>query len=380
MSRKSWLLAAALMFLPVGIAAAQTKTPPLVLARTGWLYAGGKPVTLGGQDYLKGSMYAEFMIPAKQTHPWPVVMVHGGSMSGTNFTGTPDGREGWAQSFARQGYAVYVVDQVGRGRSPYTPEMYGPAALVPRQNSLARFVAQEKYRQWPQAHLHTQWPGNGELDDPVSEQLQASNLPAIKDFDEQQLLNRDALLALLEKIGPAVLLVHSQAGAFGWPVADARPDLVKAIIGIEPSGPPVHDVVFHGAPDWFSDAAKVKPYGLGSDPLTYAPALNNPGDLSFVREAKADGPGLVQCWLQAEPARQLPQLEKMPILVLSSEASYHAPYDHCTVKYLRQAGVHPTFIRLADLGIHGNSHMMMVEKNNATIANVIVGWLNKSVK
>jgi len=380
MRKKFWLVAAALMLLPVGGASAQSKNPPLVLARTGWVYAGGKPVTLGGHEYLKGSMYAEFMIPAKQTHPYPVVMVHGGSMSGTNFTGTPDGREGWAQYFVRHGYAVYVVDQIGRGRSPYTPEMYGPAELVPRDNSIGRFVAQEKFNQWPQAHLHSQWPGTGDINDPVSEQLQASNLPAIKDFDEQQVLNRDALLALLEKIGPAVLLVHSQAGAFGWPVADARPDLVKGIIGIEPNGPPVHDIEFHGTPDWFSDNAKLKPYALGSDKLTYAPPLKDPGELSFVREDKADAPGLVQCWLQKEPARQLPQLEKMPILVVSSEASYHAPYDHCTVKYLQQAGVHPTFIKLANVGIHGNSHMMMVEKNNAAIAGVIVGWLDKSVK
>jgi hypothetical protein len=49
------------------------------------------------------------------------------------------------------------------------------------------------------------------------------------------------------------------------------------------------------------------------------------------------------------------------------------------VKYLEQAGVHPTFIKLADKGIHGNSHMMMVEKNNADIAAVLVGWLNEAV-
>ena len=75
----------------------------------------------------------------------------------------------------------------------------------------------------------------------------------------------------------------------------------------------------------------------------------------------------MQCWKQAEPARQLPNL-KMPILVLMSEASYHAPYDHCTVKYLQQAGAKPTFTRLADLGIKGNSHVMMQEKNNKEIA------------
>ncbi len=56
-------------------------------------------------------MYVDDPHPAKQTHPYPIIMVHGGSMSGTNYTGTPDGREGWAQYFVRQGYAVYVVDQ-----------------------------------------------------------------------------------------------------------------------------------------------------------------------------------------------------------------------------------------------------------------------------
>jgi hypothetical protein len=69
----------------------------------------------------------------------------------------------------------------------------------------------------------------------------------------------------------------------------------------------------------------------------------------------------------------------MPVLVLSAEASYHAPYDHCTVKYLEQAGVRPTWIKLADLNIRGNSHVMMMEKNSAEIAAVIAGWLDKTV-
>jgi pimeloyl-ACP methyl ester carboxylesterase len=89
----------------------------LVLAKTGWLYVGGHVTTIDNKQYTVGQMYAEYMIPAKQTHPYPVVMVHGGTMSGTNYTGTPDGREGWAQLFARAGYAVYIVDQVGKGRS-----------------------------------------------------------------------------------------------------------------------------------------------------------------------------------------------------------------------------------------------------------------------
>ena len=64
----------------------------------------------------------------------------------------------------------------------------------------------------------------------------------------------------------------------------------------------------------------------------------------------------------------------MPILVLYlEEASYHGArdYDHCTVRYLQQAGVKPSYIKLADIGIHGNSHVMMLEKNNQEIAAVI---------
>ena len=64
--------------------------------------------------------------------------------------------------------------------------------------------------------------------------------------------------------------------------------------------------------------------------------------------------------------------------MLTAEASYHAPYDHCTVRYLEQAGVKPTAIRLADSGIRGNSHVMMLEKNSKEIAAVIAGWLDKT--
>ena len=98
-----------------------------------------------------------------------------------------------------------------------------------------------------------------------------------------------------------------------------------------------------------------------------------------MQEETADGPGLVKCWVQAAPARQLPNLQKMPVLVLSAEASYHAPYDHCTVKYLQQAGIRPTWIKLADVGIRGNSHVMMLEKNSKQIAAVIARWLEKAL-
>jgi pimeloyl-ACP methyl ester carboxylesterase len=350
---------------------------PLSIAREGYLFAGGKYSTINGRQVMSGHLYAEFQIPSKMTHPYPIVMVHGGGQSGTNFTGTPEGREGWAQFFLREGYAVYVVDQPGRGRAAYPSEVYG--ALSPASNPETvqqRFTTIERYNLWPQAHLHSQWPGAGEPGDPIFDQFIASQMPGIPDFTTQQVLNRDAIVALLEKIGPAILLTHSQSGAFGWPVADARPDLVKAILAVEPSGPPFFDIQNVRAPEWFRYApTKARPWGVTADPLAYSPPAANASDLEIVQQEKPDGPDLSTCWMQKEPARQLPNLQKVPILVLSSEASYHASYDHCTVKYLEQAGVPTMWIRLGDVGIHGNGHMMMLEKNNLEIAAVLSRWL-----
>ena len=96
----------------------------------------------------------------------------------------------------------------------------------------------------------------------------------------------------------------------GWPIADRRPNLVKAIVAVEPSGPPVHDIDFKGAPDWFSDVAKTKISGLGDIPLTYDPPLKDGEQLAFVRQDEPDKPDLVRCWSQAAPARKLVNLER----------------------------------------------------------------------
>jgi pimeloyl-ACP methyl ester carboxylesterase len=347
---------------------------PLVIARQGWFFAGGRIDGSIEGSPMVGQMYVEYQIPDKLAHPYPVVMIHGGSQTGTNFTGTPDGREGWAQHFLRKGYAVYVVDQVARGRAAHWSQVHG-AVTAPRLGFVEqRFVAPERSKLWPQAHLHTQWPGSGEPGDAAFDQFYASQVPSIVDFAKQQRLNRDAGIALIDRIGPAILLTHSQSGAFGWPIADARPHLVKAIVAVEPSGPPVHDVEFKGAPDWFADAAKTKLSGLGEVPLTYDP----PGAPDFVREDAPDAPDLVRCWVQKGPARQLVNLKSIPVLVVMSEASYHASYDHCTVKYLRKAGVNTTFMPLAKSNIRGNGHMMMLEKNNEKIAEAMMNWLGET--
>jgi pimeloyl-ACP methyl ester carboxylesterase len=114
-------------------------------------------------------------------------------------------------------------------------------------------------------------------------------------------------------------------------------------------------------------------------PLAYDPPVSEAAPLAFVREDKPERPDYVRCWAQAEPARKLVNLRSTPILIVTSEASYHAPYDHCTVRYLAQAGVKSTFVRLPDVGIHGNGHMMMLEKNSDAIAGVMADWLDRAL-
>src|SRR5581483_7347373 len=179
------LAAACLAALPFGAARdAGAAEAPLVIAKSGYLFAGGKIDTSLPGSPMIGQLYAEFQIPQKLMHPYPIVMIHGGSQTGTNFTGTPDGREGWAQYFLRRGYAVYVVDQVARGRSPHWSMSQGPVADANLKRTEQRFTAPEKSNLWPQAKLHTQWPGAGQAGDPTFDQFYASQFPSLSSFQK----------------------------------------------------------------------------------------------------------------------------------------------------------------------------------------------------
>jgi pimeloyl-ACP methyl ester carboxylesterase len=353
--------------------AAQTASvsPP----RTGYFFVGGRYVETEKGPLMQRQMYVEYQIPAVRTQRYPIVMIHGAAQTGTNFTGTPDGRKGWAEYFVEQGYAVYVIDQPARGRSPYMDSL-GALTRFPASQIEQRFTAHEKFNLWPQAKLHTQWPGEGprkgQRGDPVFDQFYASQVQYIASNAVTQELNRDAGAALLDKIGPAIVFTHSQSGAIGWPMADARPKLVKAIVAAEPSGPPFANAVFGEEP--------ARLWGVTDIPMTYDPPVSDPKQISVARESAADGPNLERCRLQAEPARRMPNLAGIPILILAAESSYHAVYDHCTAKYLAQAGVANDFVRLENVGIRGNGHMLMIEKNNLEIAAYIAGWLRKSVR
>jgi pimeloyl-ACP methyl ester carboxylesterase len=352
---------------------------PLEIADQGCFFAGGRYIEAQGGRTMQGQMFVQYQVPAKRRYPHPVVMIHGGGQTAVNFLGTPDGRRGWADYFLANGYAVYLVDQPGRGRSGYFTG-YGQSASRATGAIAERFSAPERVNKWPQAALHTQWPGGGVADDPHFDQFYASQVASMEDIAQLEGMMREAGAALLDRIGNAILLTHSQGGPFGWTIADARPKLVKGILSIEPNGAPVWEVKFKGAPDWFEDESVTRPWGITRGPLTFAPAVKDASEMKFVRQENADGPGLTRCWLQAGQARQLPNLKGIPILILTAEASYHAPYDHCTSQFLRQAGVDHDFVRLVDVGIRGNGHMMMLEKNNLEIAAFLRDWVERKIK
>jgi pimeloyl-ACP methyl ester carboxylesterase len=352
---------------------------PLSIAKQGHFYVGGKYVGAGKDRIWAGQAYVEFQLPSKRTHPTPIVFIHGCCAAGESFAGTPDGRDGWVQYFLKQGYAVYVMDQVGRGRSPWVETVYGKQLVKASEFVEHEFVNVAHANRFPQAKLHTQWPGKGSAGDPIFDQFAAEMHPDWDDRTAREAFNRDAIVALLEKIGPAIVEPHSQSGAYVWAAANARPDLFKAILAVEAGSSAFVDVRLVGPPDWYKDGTRSKDWGITRTRMTFTPEVKDPAEISIVQQQRPDAPDLARCWLQQEPARQLLQLKGIPILILSAEASFDAPTAHCAALFLKQAGVDNDFVRLADLGIRGNGHFVMLEKNNLQVARVVADWLKKRV-
>lgn len=282
----------------------------------------------------------------------------------------PDGSPGWASFFLSHGYEVFILDQASRGRSPWLPGSH-PLQNYPWQLIEKRFTAPARHRLWPQARLHTQWPGTGTKGDPYFDAYYSSCVPAITSPAQQQSLVQAAGAALLDHIGrPVILVGHSQGGMHSWLLADSRPNLVRRIVSVEPAGPPFKEAIFSNRP--------ARAYGLTDIPITYEPPVDDPEkDLVKRPASPLLAAGLqTQCFLQSRDSpRQLVNLRNIPVLLLTSEAGYHAVYDWCTVNYLHEAGVQVTHLELSKEGVHGNSHMMFLEKNSDEIAHLVHRWL-----
>jgi pimeloyl-ACP methyl ester carboxylesterase len=266
----------------------------------------------------------------------PVVMVHGAAHTGSCYVTTPDLRPGWAERFAAAGRDVFAPDWPGHGRSPMPPD----------------------------------YPTLGTADVVAS------------------------LVALLEDVGPAVLLVHSASGPMAWSMAEQRPDLVSAVVGIAP-GPPAN--LLRDLPN---DPAAV--LALRDDPSAGHPVYSTEDKPVWLNRAEfaatywANAPRFPKHAFERYRRSIVPEsprilnerfniggrglkirdpknLADRRILIVTGEHDPRHPraVDEATARYLDAE-----FVWLPDRGITGNGHMMMIEDNSDALAAMIVAWLD----
>jgi pimeloyl-ACP methyl ester carboxylesterase len=285
--------------------------------------AGGPPTKMDPNgDFHTGQMYVQYI---KLTNPkarYPLLLWHGGGLTGVTWETKPDGQPGWQMYFLNAGHDVYVSDAVERGRASWSryPEVYSgepvfrtkkeawEAFRIGSDGSYATDPSQRK------AHAGQQFP------------LAAFDVFAMQSVPRwvsNDAKTQAAYNALVAKVCPCVIVVHSQGGNFGFNAALAAPDKVKALIAVEPSG----------APPETANLAAVKD----------VPQLIVWGD--FVAQS--------ELWTKLSQA----------------STNYH--------KALAAMGGKVDWVSLPDKGIKGNGHMLMMDTNSDQVAELIQKWMSE---
>ncbi len=322
-----------LMVLP----AAAQQQDPIVLRASGSFYVGGRQVDIQGEPvrqvplpdgeiqkvdhngvHVVEQMYVQYLLPQNRKGKLPLLMWHGGGLTGVSYETTPDGREGWQNMFVRKGWDVYVSDAVERGRAGWAmPEVFAGEPVF----SSART---------PWVNFRFGDPASWSPDPAQRRPFAGSQFPfeayddLLKQLVPRWLTTNDAIMAayvaLIDKVCPCVLLVHSQSGTFGYRAALARPDKIKALVVIEGT--------------------------LRGDAATAA-ALK----------------GIPIAVLYGD------NVEKSPSFSEQRETNMKM------AALAKAAGGSIEIINLPERGIKGNTHMMMMDRNNAEVADVIQQWL-----
>lgn len=271
-----------------------------------------------------GQMYVQYARLESPRSPWPIFLWHGGGLTGACWESTPDGRAGWQSFFLRSGLDVYACDAVERGRASWSryPDIYPSEPFFMPQHA-----AWELYRVGRP---------DGFSDDPALRSGFPGGLFPVHDFDAftRQIVPRwssnDALIQaaygeLLLREGPCILLAHSQGGGFALRAALAHPEMVKALVLVEPGG----------APD-------LTPSDIAS--LVGIPTSTVWGD----------------------------NVQAVPFW-----AAARAKSDAIMESILRHGGKAHT-MDLPAMGIRGNSHLPMMDENSDEVAGHIRDWLRQN--
>ena len=197
---------------------------------------------------------------------------------------------------------------------------------------------------------HTQAVWTGEPGDPGTDQLVSGMGFVHADYAEVNRMDADRLAKLLDRTGPAIILTHSAGAPAGWLVCELRHDLVKAHVALEPIGP-----AFGGFP------------GLGE--LTWGLSAQKPHfepEPATPEELKANPSAFRQTGLAG-----------IPTAVIVAEASPFTAFEESVSDFVNALGGSSEFINIADHGVHGNGHGMMLEANAAEAAGPIIEWISK---
>ncbi|RVT97996.1 esterase [Rhodovarius crocodyli] len=317
---------------------ALAEEPPLLVSGMGSFHIGGRQAEVSGRPvrevqlapgarpvridpngtYRVDGMYVQYHHPATRRGRVPLMLWHGGGMTGVVWETTPDGREGWQTWFLRRGWSVYVSDAVERGRSGWAmfPDITPAEPIfLTMADPWERFRIGAGPGSWRSrsAIPGTQFPTD------AYERFTAQLVPRWVVTDAAA---TDAYTQLLRQVGPAVVLTHAQSSLYALRVAKAEAERVRALVLLEPTA-----------------------FG----PMT---------------------------------PEELAPLRGMPVLVLygdfiEQDPRWSAAHERGTqfVEALRAAGGQVEVVELPDRGIRGNSHLMMMDRNNGAVAEVVQGWL-----
>ncbi len=284
------------------------------------LAAGGVPVRIDPNGTsLVGQMYVQFFLPGGAEHRPPLLFWHGGSLTGATWETTPDGREGWLTDFLRRGWPVYNVDAVERGRSgwaPRDPHFAAPPFLRTLQDSFTQFRIGRPVGGGSLAELAAAAYPDCRFPLECFETFMRQVVPRWATTDDLAL---DAYGALLDRVGPAVVIAHSQGAAFAFRAAERWPEKFVALVAVEPAQGGTQDGAM----------------------LADIPVLAVYGD-----------------HIERDP--------RWPRIRARTDAYFASA---------RAAGARIDILDLPREGIMGNSHMLMMEGNNADIAERIHAWL-----